>query len=190
MEQHNHLHSSVTPWVVFRPTVTTISFYTNATASGPTITTVSCSTFTTVAHPTNTGIDPAENIRNRYWRRKSRKKFRVELSPEDGGHSSSLKDAQLVVKKYATFANVADMGKLACMLARQSFFGDDVLKISTMHGKSAQYQALDRQKLSALLATIHELPEFCEKSKQEFSLLYMPKINSSLSRLCTNLQKM
>ena len=63
------------------------------------------------------------------------------------------------------------MGKLACMLARQSYFGDDVLKVSTVHGKSAQYHALNPQKLSALLAMIHELPQFREKSKQEFSLL-------------------
>ena len=93
----------------------------------------------------------------------------------------------VVVRKYADLANVADMGKLACMLARQSYFGDDVLKLSTVHGKSA---ALNPQKFSALLATIHELPDFREKSKQEFSLLYIPKITSSLSRLCENLHKM
>ncbi len=115
-----------------------------------------------------------------------RKKSRVDIRPEDSGHSSSLKDPQLIVKKYADLANVVDMGKLACVLARQSYFGDDVLKLSTLYGKSAQYNALNPQKLAALLATIHGLPEF----KQEFNLLCMPKINSSLSRLCTNLRKM
>ena len=118
-----------------------------------------------------------------------RKKTRMDLRSEDSGHSTALKDPAVVVKKYADLANVADMGKLACMLARQSFFGDDILKVSTLHGKSAQFQALNRQKLSALFATIHELLEFREKTKQEFSLLYMPKMNSSLSRLCTNLRK-
>ena len=49
-----------------------------------------------------------------------RKKGRLELCAEDSGHSTALKDAQLVVKKYGNFANVADMGKLVCMLARQS----------------------------------------------------------------------
>ena len=117
------------------------------------------------------------------------KKARLDLRPEDSGHSTSLKDPQVVVRKYADLANVADMGKLACMLARQSYFGDDVLKVSTVHGKSAQYHALNPQKLSALLATIHGLLQFREKSKQEFSLLYTPKINSSLSRLCMNLRK-
>ena len=48
---------------------------------------------------------------------------------------------------------------------------------------------LNCQKLSAFCATIHELPEFREESKQEFSLFYMLKINSSLSRLFTNLRK-
>lgn len=113
----------------------------------------------------------------------------MDLCSEDSGHSTALKDPAVIVRKYADPANVADMGKLACMLARQSFFGDDVLKVSTLHGKSAQFQALNCQKLSALFATIHELPEFREKTKQEFSLLYMPKINSSLSCLCTNLRK-
>ena len=102
-----------------------------------------------------------------------RKKTRLDLRPEDSGHSSALKDPQVVVRKYADLANVADMGKLACTLARQSYFGDDVLKLSTVHGKSAQYRALNPQKFSTLLATIHELPDFREKSKQEFSLLYV-----------------
>ena len=119
-----------------------------------------------------------------------RKKKRMELRSEDSGNSAALKDPQGVVRKYPELANVADMGKLACMLARQSYFGDDVLKISTVHGKSPQYRALNPQKLSALLATIHELPEFRDKSKQEFTLLYMPKITTSLSRLCVNLRKM
>ena len=118
-----------------------------------------------------------------------RKKTRIDLRSEDSGHSTALKDPAVVVKRYANLANVADMGKLACMLARQSFFGDDVLKVSTLHGKSAQFQAMNRQKMLALFATIHELPEFREKTKQEFSLLYMPKMNSSLSRLCTNLRE-
>ena len=119
-----------------------------------------------------------------------RKKKRMELRSEDSGNSAALKDPQGVVRKYPELANVADMGKLACMLARQSYFGDDVLRISTVHGKSPQYRALNPQKLSALLATIHELPEFRDRSKQEFTLLYMPKITTSLSRLCVNLRKM
>ena len=119
----------------------------------------------------------------------SRKKIRSDPRPEDSGISTALKDPEVVVRKYASFTNVADVGKLACMLARQSFFSDDILKVSTVHGKSTQYRALNRKKLSALSATIHELPEFRDKSKQEFSVLYTPKINSSLSRLCMNLRK-
>ena len=119
-----------------------------------------------------------------------KKKIRLELRIEDSGNSADLKDPQAVMRKYAEFANVADMGKLACMLARQSYFGDDILRISTVHGKSPRYRALNPQKLSALLAAIHALPEFRNKSKQEFSLLYMPKISTALSRLCVNLRKM
>lgn len=100
-----------------------------------------------------------------------RKKTRMELRSEDSGHLTALKDPAVVVKKYADLANVADMGKLACMLARPSFFGADVLKVSTFYGKFAQFQALNCQKLSALFAIIHELPVWqCGKSDQTLSL--------------------
>ena len=105
------------------------------------------------------------------------KRSRLDIRPEDTGDSSTLKDPQTVLKKYPEYANIADMGKLACVLARQCFFGDDVLKNSTVHGKSPRFQALNPQKLSALMATIHELPEFRDKSRQEFSLLCTPRIH-------------
>ena len=65
-----------------------------------------------------------------------RKKARLDIRPDDSGHSSSLRDPQVVVKKYADLANVADMGKLACMLARQSYFGDDILVQLTVLAKN------------------------------------------------------
>ena len=117
------------------------------------------------------------------------KRSRLDIRPEDTRDSATLKDPQTVLKKYPDYANIADMGKLACVLARQCFFGDDVLKNSTVHGKSPRYQSLNPQKLLALMATIHELPEFRDKSRQEFSLLCTPRIHRALSRLCMNLRK-
>ena len=65
-----------------------------------------------------------------------------------------------------------NVGCFAILLARCSFFGDDVLQVSTLKGKGSC--PLDTHKLEALRSTIHnQLPLM---SKEEFGAIVRPKV--------------
>ena len=62
------------------------------------------------------------------------------------------------------------------LLTRCSFFGDDVLQVSTLKGKGSR--PLDTHKLEALRSTIHnQLPLM---SKEEFGAFVRPKVECAL----------
>ena len=51
--------------------------------------------------------------------------------------------------------DVSNAGRLGVLLARCSFFGDDVLQVSTLRGKGNR-RGLDSQKLYSLMLEIHK----------------------------------
>ena len=71
------------------------------------------------------------------------------------------------------------IGKIAVALARYSFFGDDVLQVSTLKGKGSK-RALDAHKLEALHSFLHSVQPFSNLRKNEFNLLVKGKIDGAL----------
>lgn len=95
----------------------------------------------------------------------------------------SLVDPKLIIKNNSHFCNVNDVGKLANILARDSYFGINILCKSTLGGKGGQ-QALDSAKISSLLSVIHNDAAFSELSKEEFSKLIKPKVLGAIRHQC------
>lgn len=118
------------------------------------------------------------------------------LPPDMGGipcSSGSVTDAQgladpsVVIYNNSRLCNVKEVGKLAIALARDAYFGDEVLSQSTIHGKGNS-RVLDNSKLSSLLSVIHANSAFSKMSKEEFSNIVKPKVFSSLQHHCKYLQ--
>lgn len=99
----------------------------------------------------------------------------------------SLADPAVVIYNNSRLCNTKEVGKLAIALAREAYFGDEVLRQSTIHGKGNS-KALDSAKLSSLLSVIHANSAFSKMSKEEFSRVVKPKILSSLQHHCKYLR--
>lgn len=83
-----------------------------------------------------------------------------------------------------------DIGKLGRLLARESFYGDDVLRQSTVCGdKKRGLLKLDEVKMSQLLGTLHRHPSFCALSQEKFNALVHKKVVPSISHFCKELRK-
>lgn len=98
-----------------------------------------------------------------------------------------LADPAVVIYNNSRLCNTKEVGKLAIALARDAYFGDELLSQSTLHGKGNS-RALDSSKLSSLLSLIHANPAFSKMSKEEFSQIVKPKIMSSLQHHCKYLR--
>jgi len=73
--------------------------------------------------------------------------------------------------------DVSNVGRFAILLAQCSFFGDDVLHISTLKGKGNR-RPLDTHKLRALMSVIHDqLPLM---SQEEFAAIVQPRVERAL----------
>ena len=72
----------------------------------------------------------------------------------------------------------SNVGRFGVLLARCSFFGDDVLQVSTLKGKGNR-RGLDPHKLESLLSEIHKRA-FSEMSRDEFSYKIQPKVERAL----------
>ena len=70
-------------------------------------------------------------------------------------YSNSLIDPNVVVKELATNIGLDSVGQVGVSLARYSFFGDDILRISTLKEKGKKHQALNPHKLEAMISYIH-----------------------------------
>ena len=100
-----------------------------------------------------------------------------------------LVDPQSVIQSNISDCCLARVGRLAATLARCSFFGDEVLAESTMHGRGKVKQKLDRQKLNALIDAIHMQPAFSHMTRDEFLKMVQPKIMSAIVHLCKYMRK-
>jgi len=70
------------------------------------------------------------------------------------------------------WCNEKDVGKLAVVLASDTYFGEEVSSKCTLIGrntKGTSKNALDANKLSMLLSTIHADSAFSKLTKEEFS---------------------
>ena len=75
------------------------------------------------------------------------------------------------------------MEKLAIQLAQHCYFGDTVLKFSTVKGKGRDLPAFDTTRMACLRNIIHKTI-FTGKSLNEFELQVVPKIDSAISGFC------
>ena len=70
------------------------------------------------------------------------------------------------------WCNDKDVGKLVVVLARDAFFGELTFSQCTIKGRNSKRYpklALDADKLSMLLSTIHADSAFSKLTKEEFS---------------------
>lgn len=98
-----------------------------------------------------------------------------------------LADPAVVMYKNRRWCNDKDVGKLAVVLARDAYFGEEALSQCTIKGRSTK-AALDGNKLSMLLGTIHADPAFSKLTKEEFSKQVKPKIISAIGHRCKYLR--
>ena len=73
--------------------------------------------------------------------------------------------------------DMSNVGRFAILLARCSFFGDDVLHVSTLKGKGNR-RPLDEHKLRALMSVIHD--QFPLMSQEEFAATVQPRVERAL----------
>lgn len=92
-----------------------------------------------------------------------------------------LKSAEDVLKKYEQYLNSKQVGIVAAKLARNTFFGESVLKESSVSG-TEDTRPLDPQVLNQLKAAIRQ--KFVHTTQSEFDLMWRNCLDS-LSRLCT-----
>jgi len=87
--------------------------------------------------------------------------------------------------------NDKDVGKLAVVLACDAYFGELALSQCTIKGRNSKGSpkpALDANKLSMLLSTIHADSAFSKMTKEEFSKQIKPKIISAIGKDLCGLQ--
>ena len=94
--------------------------------------------------------------------------------------STSLMDPNLVLRALEPLkVGYDNVGRVGVALARFSFFGDDVLQVSTLKGKGSK-PALNAHKLEALYSFMHNREPFCHFSRKEFDSLIKGKIEGAL----------
>ena len=95
-------------------------------------------------------------------------------------YSDSLLEPEHVVKQLATNVTLETVGRLGVSLARFSFFGDDILHVSTLKGRGKKHLALNPHTLEALNAFIHQLEPFKCLSKDDFDINVKTKVETAL----------
>ena len=106
----------------------------------------------------------------------------------DTGSQHMLRDPADVVKQASLFG-VKDAGKFARLLASQAFFGDDVLRVSTVRGDVKRgLRALDSSTMGALINCIHQHPSFVNLTKLEFDDIVKKSVVPSIGHLCKELR--
>ena len=95
-------------------------------------------------------------------------------------NSGSLVDPNIALKEFASNVGSDTVGRVGVFLARYSFFGDDILRVSTLKGKGKKHQALNPHKIEAMNAFIHQLKAFKNLSKEEFDIKVRTKVESAL----------
>ena len=95
-------------------------------------------------------------------------------------YSNSLIDPDIVVKELSTNIGLDTVGRVGVSLARYSFFGDDILRISTQKGKGKKHLALNPHKLEAMISFIHNLEPFKNLSKEEFDTSVRARVERAL----------
>ena len=96
-------------------------------------------------------------------------------------------DPQSVIKGNADCRNLEKVGKLGCALAVYSFFGDEVLQRSTLHGKG-KLPGLDKEILARLTNTIRALPEFSFMDIDRFNNTVRKSIYKCITHRCKYLR--
>ena len=76
--------------------------------------------------------------------------------------------------------DLGNVGRLAVFLARYSFFGDDVLRESTLKGKGNR-PGLNNNVIESLVATVNNQYPFSLMSVNEFCQTVRPKIERALT---------
>jgi len=76
-----------------------------------------------------------------------------------------------------------DVGKVTCVLARNVYFGEPLLRLSTLKGKRSGLQALDSELVEHLKRVVRDTL-FPNLTQRQFVAEIEPKIESSLSGLC------
>lgn len=92
-------------------------------------------------------------------------------------------DAQVVIKNNPSLCNLHKVGKLGCALAVHTYFGDEVLKSSTLHGKG-KLPELDETILNQLVCTIRVLPEFSFMDSDTFNFTVTKAIYKAITHRC------
>ena len=101
--------------------------------------------------------------------------FQELLSPEE------------VVAKYKRMMPLSKIGRLAVKLARESFFGEELMKSSTVFGCQDK-PALPKEKLGELkLFLIEQNPQF-RRAPEEFEPFWKTCVDS-INHACANLHK-
>ena len=88
-----------------------------------------------------------------------------------------------VIKAFLSKNNILDIsnvGRLGVLLARYSFFGDELLQGSTLKGKGSR-PGLDPNIIDTLMAVIHNEHPFSLLNMTEFRQKIRPKIERSLT---------
>ena len=112
-------------------------------------------------------------------------------SPRDlvNDQPPQLIDPSIVIQNNQNLCTEDDVGKLAVLLARESFFGENILLQSTIKGKGKKgNSALEGSKLSSLVSTIHGTAVFQGMSREDFSNNIKPKIVKAIQHHCKYLR--
>ena len=76
--------------------------------------------------------------------------------------------------------DINNVGRLGVLLARYTFFGDDILQDSTLKGKGKR-PGLDKTVIDLLMSTIHNRHPFSLMSATEFRTKIRPKVERALT---------
>jgi hypothetical protein len=97
-------------------------------------------------------------------------------------YSHSLMDPTVVLQGLRPLTpGYSTVGRIGVALARFSYCGDDILKVSTLKGTGKKHAALDVHKLEALYSFLHRLEPFRFLSKKEFDLIVKGKVVGAIS---------
>ena len=99
---------------------------------------------------------------------------------------SKLRPAEEVLAKYNKLCKVSQAGVLSCKLAREAFFGEDVLRQCTPLGKR-DLPPLPIEELAALKETLVEVFPLYHKNRVEFEEIWSDCI-TALQQLCKRLR--
>lgn len=97
--------------------------------------------------------------------------------------STALIDPRTVIQQNRTLCDLSRVGRLGVLLARWSYFGDDILAVSTLKGKG-HYSALNQEKLRGIVSFIYAQEPFRHMSVEEFHNSVEPKTLRTIGDHC------